>query len=67
MLLSSFFGGCVVSGKNGSFGGCVVSGKNGSFGGCVVSGKNGNILISLLKQESKIPQYLKYGDLRSFS
>ena len=32
-----------------------------------VSGKNENILMSLPKQESKIPQYLKYGDLRSFS
>jgi hypothetical protein len=48
-----------------SFGGGAVSGKNGSFGGGAVSGKNGKIRMSLLKQESKIPQYLKYGDLRS--
>jgi hypothetical protein len=33
----------------------------------VVKGKNGNILISFLKQESKMPQYLKYGDPMSFS
>jgi hypothetical protein len=33
----------------------------------VVNGKKGDILISFLKQESKIPQYLKYGDSRSFS
>ena len=35
----------------------------------VVNGTKGNILISLLKQESKIPQYLKYEycDSRSFS
>lgn len=33
----------------------------------VVKGKNGNILISFLKQESKMPQYLKYGAPMSFS
>ena len=40
-----------------------------SFCALVVNGKKGNILISLLKQESKIPQYLKYEycDSRSFS
>jgi hypothetical protein len=39
------------------------------FCALVVNGKKGNILISLLKQESKIPQYLKYeyGDSRSLS
>jgi hypothetical protein len=34
---------------------------------CVVRGMNGNILISFLKQDSKMPQYSKYGDLKPSS